>query len=73
MNTTALEVFIKDVDMPLFQALFDKFKVKTKVLEPIEKTTPTYSDKVGDKIIEALREHKEGETTKITPETLWKL
>ncbi len=47
MNITALEVFIKDVDMPLFQALFDKFKVKTKVLTapfkrelPIEKAIP---------------------------------
>ena len=35
MNTTALEVFINEVDMPIFQALFDKFKIKTKVLKRI--------------------------------------
>lgn len=29
MNTIALEVLINEVDMPLFQALFDKFKIKT--------------------------------------------
>ena len=47
MNTTALEVFINEVDMPIFQALFDKFKIKTKVLTapfkrelPIEKAIP---------------------------------
>lgn len=47
MNTTALEVYINEVDMPIFQALFDKFKIKTKVLKkdapkklPIEKALP---------------------------------
>ena len=73
MNTTALEVYINEVDMPIFQALFDKFKIKTKVLNPHKETNSTYSDEVGDKIIKALDEHKKGETIKITPETLWKI
>ena len=33
----------------------------------------TYSDETGDKIIRALEEYRKGETTKITPETLWEI
>lgn len=33
----------------------------------------TYSDETGDKIIKALKEHKKGETIKITPKTLWEI
>lgn len=33
----------------------------------------TYSDETGDKIIKALEEHKNGETIKITPKTLWEI
>ena len=47
MNTAALEVYINVVDMPIFQALFDKFRIKTQVLKkgspkklPIEKALP---------------------------------
>ena len=34
------------------------------------KKIQTYSDETGDKIIEALNEHKKGETIKVTPQTL---
>ena len=73
MNTIALEVLINEVDMPIFQALFDKFKIKTKVLNSHKETNSTYSEEIGDKIIKALDEHKKGETIKITPETFWKV
>ena len=33
----------------------------------------TYSDETGDKIIRALEEYRKGETTKITPETLFEI
>jgi hypothetical protein len=36
-----------------------------------DKKIQTYSDEIGDKIIEALNEHKKGETIKLTPGKLW--
>ena len=35
------------------------------------KKIQTYSDEIGDKIIEALNEHKKGETIKLIPGKLW--
>lgn len=35
------------------------------------KKIQTYSDETGDKIIEALNEHKKGETIKLIPGKLW--
>ena len=35
------------------------------------KKIKTYSDEIGHKIIEALNEHKKGETIKLIPGKLW--
>ena len=65
MSITALQVFINDIDMPIFQSLFKKYKVKTKTLDtkvkkdlPIERATP--NKETQQAIKQSIEEHKKG-------------
>lgn len=58
MATTTIQATINNVDIPLFQALFEKFRVKTTIIEtsktyPIEKATP------NKETIEAIEEGRQ--------------
>ena len=71
MSITALQVFINDIDMPIFQSLFKKYKVKTKTLDtkvkkdlPIERATP--NKETQQAIKQSIEEHKKGLLKKYT-------
>ena len=66
MATTTIQATINNVDIPLFQALFEKFRVKMTVVDskktyPIEKAIPNKETieaiEEGKKLIE---KHKKG-------------
>ena len=57
MATTTIQATINNVDIPLFQALFEKFRVKMIVVNP-QKTYPIEKAIPNKETIEAIEEGK---------------
>ena len=55
MATTTIQATINNVDIPLFQALFEKFRVKMIVVDP-QKTYPIEKAIPNKDTIEAIEE-----------------
>jgi hypothetical protein len=57
LATTTIQATINNVDIPLFQALFEKFRVKMIVVDP-QKTYPIEKAIPNKETIEAIEEGK---------------
>ena len=57
MATTTIQATINNVDIPLFQTLFEKFRVKMIVVDP-QKTYPIEKAIPNKETIEAIEEGK---------------
>ena len=64
--------FNNEAEHTLFKTLFEKFKIKTKVINT-ESQVNTYSETTAKKIRKARDQKQKGTLTTITPDTLWTL
>jgi hypothetical protein len=73
MNAIQLQVtFNNEDELSIFEALFEKFKIKTKVLHK-EKKLNNYSDRTAERIERGREQKQKGTLTTITPENIWTL
>ncbi len=64
--------FNNEAEHTLFETLFEKFKIKTKVINT-ESQVNTYSETTVKKIRKARDQKQKGTLTTINPDTLWTL
>lgn len=64
--------FNNEAEYALFDTLFEKFKIKKKVVS-VEKPLNTYSETTAQKIKKARSQKQKGTLTTVTPDNLWTL
>ena len=64
--------FNNEADYALFDTLFEKFKIKKKVVS-VGKPLNTYSGTTAQKIKKARSQKQKGTLTTVTPDNLWTL
>ena len=64
--------FNNEAEYALFDTLFEKFKIKKKVVS-VGKPLNTYSETTSQKIKKARSQKQKGTLTTVTPDNLWTL
>lgn len=64
--------FNNEAEYALFDTLFEKFKIKKKVVS-VGKPLNTYSETTAQKIKKARSQKQKGTLTTVTPDNLWTL